>query len=93
MELTEKEQLLAKAQRLESKKLFLKAASLYQKIGEEEKAAFAFENAGAFEKAAELYKKLGNKEKEEECKKKLEQSKNQQTWADLQAAFVSDYPG
>ncbi|MCL6088555.1 MAG: CLH domain-containing protein [Candidatus Marsarchaeota archaeon] len=86
-------ELLAKAQRLEEKKLFVKAAEVYKKIGQEDKAAKAYEDGGAFEEAAGLYEKLGQKEKAEACRKKLEESKNPQTWSDLQADFVSDYPG
>ena len=86
-------ELLAKAQRLEGKQLFVKAAEIYEKLGLKDKAAFALENGGAYEKAAVLYDGLGQKEKAAECRKKAEEEKNPQTWSDLQAEFVSDYPG
>ena len=86
-------ELLAKAQRLEEKKLYVKAAEVYKKIGQEDKAAKAYEDGGAFEEAAKLFDELGRKEDAARCRKALEESKNPQTWSDLQADFVSDYPG
>lgn len=86
-------ELEAKAARLEGKKLFVKAADIYLALGQKEKAASALEQGGAYEKAAELYDSLGMKEKAAACRKTLEAEKNPQTWSDLQAEFVSDYPG
>ena len=87
------DELLAKAQRLEGKKLFVKAAEIYKTLGKLDLAANALEKGGAYEQAAELYDKLGQKEKAAACRKTLEAEKNPQTWSDLQAEFVSDYPG
>ncbi len=86
-------ELLAKAQRLEAKKLFVKAAEVYKKIGMNDKAAKAYENGGAFEEAASLFDSLGLKEDAARCRKSLEDSKNPKTWLDLQADFQQDYPG
>jgi len=88
-----KDELIAKAARLEGKKLYVKAAEVYKALGQLDKAANALELGGAHEPAAELYDKLGEKEKAAACRKRLEEEKNPQTWSDLQAEFVSDYPG
>jgi tetratricopeptide (TPR) repeat protein len=86
-------ELLAKAQRLEEKKLYVKAAEVYKKIGMNDKAAKAYEDGGAFEDAAALYEKLGQLDAAARCRKALEEAKNPQTWSDLQADFQADYPG
>ncbi|VVB56491.1 Uncharacterised protein [uncultured archaeon] len=87
------DELMAKAQRLEGKKLFVKAAEIYETIGQKDKAALALENGGAYEKAALLFDSLGRKEDAARCRKAAEAEKNPQTWSDLQAEFVSDFPG
>ncbi len=89
----ERDALLQKALRLEGKKLFVKAAEVYKKIGMNDKAAKAYENGGAFEEAASLFDSLGLKEDAARCRKALDEAKNPKTWLDLQADFVSDYPG
>ena len=86
-------ELLAKAQRLEGKKLFVKAAEIYEKLGMKDKAASALESGGAYEPAALLFDSLGRKEDAARCRKTLEAEKNPKTWDDLQTEFVSDYPG
>ena len=86
-------ELLAKAVRLEGKELFVKAAEVYRKIGLEEKAASALEKGGAFEEAALLFEKIGQPQSAVRCRKSAEEAKSSQTWSDLQADFVSDYPG
>lgn len=83
-------ELLAKAQRLEGKKLFVKAAEVYRKIGMNDKAAAALEKGGAFEEAAELFEELGQKEDAARCRKKLEEEKSIPEWSDLQADFQAD---
>ena len=88
-----KDELRAKATRLEGKKLYVKAAEIYKRIGQNDKAAKAYEDGGAYQEAATLYDSLGRKEDAERCRKTLEAGKNPQTWSDLQAEFVSDYPG
>ena len=86
-------ELLAKARRLEEKKLFVKAAEVYKKIGQDDKAASALESGGAFEEAATIFDSLDRKDDVARCRKKLEEAKNPKTWSDLQTEFVSDYPG
>ena len=90
MEADEQAQLLAKAERLEGRKLFVKAAEVYQKVGMNDKAAKAYEDGGAFEPAAALYEKIGQPEAAARCRKALEDSKSQPTWDDLQADFQAD---
>ncbi len=86
-------ELLAKAQALEGKKLFVKAAGIYEKLGMPDKAANAFESGGAWESAAILYEKLAKPDDAKRCRQKLEEEKSQTTWEDLQANFQTDYPG
>ena len=86
-------ELLAKAQRLMDKQLFVKAAEIYQKLGMYDKAASAFESGGAWESAAALFDKLGKSDDAKRCRQKLEEEKSQTTWEDLQANFQTDYPG
>ena len=90
---SERDALLQKAQRLEGKKLFVKAAEIYQKLGMNDKVAKAYEDGGAFEQAAEFYEKAGQIESAARCRKAAEEAKNPKTWLDLQADFQQDYPG
>jgi uncharacterized protein HemY len=90
---SERDVLLTKAQRLEGKKLFVKAAEVYKKINMNDKAAGALEQGGAYEEAAKLFDELGRKEDAARCRKSLEDAKNPRTWSDLQADFQQDYPG
>ena len=87
------DELLAKAQRLEGKKLYVKAAAIYEQLKMPKNAALAYESGGAWEQAATIYESLKNIEDAKRCRQKLEESKNSSTWSDLQADFVSDYPG
>lgn len=90
MEETEKRELLAKAQRLEGKMLYVKAGDIYLQIGIREKAAAAYENGGAFDKAVMQFEKLGRKEDADRCKSKLDAARSGKTWADEQAEFQQD---
>lgn len=90
---SERDALLQKARRLEGKKLFVKAAEVYKKIGNADKAAGALEQGGAYEDAAVLFDSLGRHEDAARCRKSLEEAKNPKTWSEMQADFVSDYPG
>lgn len=89
----DRDALLQKAQRLEGKKLFVKAAEIYKKLGQDDKAAKAYEDGGAFEQAAGLYEKSGQPESAARCRKSLEEAKNPKTWSEMQADFQQDYPG
>ncbi|MEM2138132.1 MAG: hypothetical protein QW568_03525 [Candidatus Anstonellaceae archaeon] len=90
MEESEKQALVAKAERLEKKMLFVKAADIYLKLEMWERAASAYEKASAFGKAADLFSKLGKNEDAERCRKKRDAAATGQTWQDLQAEFQQD---
>ncbi len=90
MDETEKQTLIEKAQRLEGRQLFVKAAEAYLEIGMEPEAAAAFEKCGAYDKAEALYKKLGLAQDAERCAKKRGESMSGTTWQDLQSEFQQD---
>lgn len=85
-----REKTLAGARALEGKRLFVKAAERYLKIGMEEPAAAAYENGGAFEKAAALFEKLGRNEDVRRCEEKKKAASDTTTWDDLQSEFQQD---
>ena len=90
MDDAEKQQLLAKAKRLEEKLMLVKAAETYLKLEMPAEAASAYEGGGAFEKAADLFAKIGKSEDAARCKSKLEAARSGRTWADEQADFQQD---
>ena len=90
MEETEKQELLAKAKRLEGKQMFVKAAEIYSTLGMDAEAAKAYESAAAFDKAIAIYTKMGKKADVERCKKKRDEASTGQTWQDMQADFQHD---
>ncbi|MCX8195341.1 MAG: hypothetical protein N3G22_04530 [Candidatus Micrarchaeota archaeon] len=92
MEESEKQALIARAAKLESRQLFVKAAEIYIKAGAELEAASAYEKAMAYDKAELLYRKLGKNEEAERCRQKREQARSEasKSWLDLQAEFQKD---
>jgi hypothetical protein len=90
MEETEKQELVAKAKRLEGKQMFVKAAEIYATLGMDADAAKAFESAAAYDKAIALYLKIGKKADAERCRKKRDEASSGQTWQDMQADFQHD---
>ncbi len=90
MEEAEKQELAAKAKRLEGKQMFVKAAEIYSKLGMDADAAKAYEAAGAFDKAIALYLKMEKKADAERCKKKRDEASTGQTWQDMQSEFQQD---
>jgi len=90
MEEAEKQELVARAKRLEEKSLFVKAAEAYLKAGMGAEAAAAYEKGGAFSLAATLFKKLGKLSDSKRCEAKRDAASTGQTWQDLQAEFQKD---
>ena len=90
MEEPEKNELLARAKRLEAKLLYGKAGEIYLSLGMEEQAAKAYETAGLFDKAILLYKKLGKKEDIARCVKKRDAGLTGSTFQSVQAEFQQD---
>lgn len=90
MEETEKQELAAKAKRLEGRQMFVKAAEIYAQLGMDGEAAKAYESAGAFDKAIALFEKMGKKEDAKRCRKKRDEASSGQTWQDMQADFQQD---
>jgi hypothetical protein len=90
MEEAEKQQLVARAQLLEKKQFFVKAAEIYLRAGLEEQAAKAYESGSAYDKAAGLFKKLGKEEDARRCQAKRDAGATGQTWQDLQSEFQQD---
>ncbi|MFA6489182.1 MAG: hypothetical protein WCT52_00710 [Candidatus Micrarchaeia archaeon] len=90
MEETGKQELLAKAKRLEGKQMFVKAAEIYSSIEMDAEAAKAYESAGAFDKAIAIFEKTGKKEDAARCRKKRDAASSGQTWQDMQADFQHD---
>ena len=90
MEETEKQELMAKAKRLEGKQMFVKAAEIYASLGMGIEAAKAFESASAYDKAIALFEKAGKKEDAVRCRKKRDAASTGQTWQDMQADFQHD---
>ncbi len=89
---TDESGLLAKAARLEEKRLFIKAADIYERLGRMEKAATAYEAGGDFERAASRFEKLGRDEDAKRCRQKKEAASQTETWDDLHAKFQADLP-
>ena len=90
MEGEEKEKLIARAQRLEGKMLFVKAADAYIAAGREREAASAFEKGSAFYKACALFKKLGMDADAKRCSEKRDAGSSGRSWQDEQADFQKD---
>lgn len=90
MDAKDKEKLLARAEKLEAKLLFVKAAEIYLSLSMEQKAAVAFEKGGDYSKAAEIFEKLGFKSDAERCRRLRDSSASATTWYDLQAEFQKD---
>lgn len=90
MEEAEKQELLAKAKRLEGKQMLVKAAEIYATLGMEADAARAFEAAASFDKAIALYLKMGKPEDAARCRKKRDEASTGQTWQDMQSDFQHD---
>ena len=92
MDEQDKQLLVEKAKRLESKQLFVKAADYFLKADMESEAASAYEKAMAYGKAEALFKKLGKAEDAARCKGKREKSSSDagKSWLDLQSEFQKD---
>jgi len=90
MEEAEKQELLAKAKRLEGKLLYVKAAEIYLKLSDEKSAASTYEKGGDLSKAAGLFEKIGKKGDAERCRKKRDAAATGQTWQDMQSDFQKD---
>jgi len=87
----EKQELLAKAQRLEKKQLYVKAAEIYAKIGDEEKAAHTYETACDFRKAEALFIKLEKTDDAKRChKKRIGAISDGSTWDDMHKKYQDE---
>ncbi len=82
-----KDELIAKAKRLESKLLYVKAALIYAKLGMDKEAGFAYETASDYAKAIGHFKKANCKEDVKRCEEKISGTNNGKTWQDLQKEF------
>ncbi len=85
-----KDELIAKAKRLEGKLLYVKAAGIYAKLGMDKEAGQAFETASDFTHAIEHFKKAGCKDDVKRCEGKMGASNNGKTWQDLQKEFQDE---
>lgn len=90
MDDAEKTQLLAKAKRLESRMLYVKAAEIYLPLAMEAEAASAYERGGAYDKASALFEKMGKKEDAARCRRLRDENSTGATWQDTQAEFQKD---
>jgi hypothetical protein len=79
-----------KAEKLEMKGKFDKAALLYLEAGFKEKAASAYEKGTYYQKAVDIYAEIGKLEDAERCKGKLKKSNSYETWEDEQHSFQQD---
>jgi len=84
------QQIILRANSLEKKQLYVKAAELYLQAGEEGKAAKAYETGCAYDKAILLFKKMGKKEDVARCEKKRDAASSGGSWLDLQSEFQKD---
>lgn len=82
--------LVARAEALEKKQLFVKAAECYLKAGMKDKAAGAYEAGYAFKEAEGLYLELNRPEDAERCRKKGSETSTG-TWSDEQARFQREW--
>ncbi len=86
----EKQAMLLRAAALEKRQLYVKAAELYLRAGEEGKAAGAYEEGCAYDKAIALFKKMGKEEDIARCGKKRDAASTGGSWLDMQSEFQKD---
>lgn len=82
---------VSKAEELEKKQLFVKAAEYYLKAGFKEKAAKAYESGFSFKEAEALYTELGKIDDAKRCREKQKPGSAPVTWGDEQASFQKDW--
>ncbi|MFA5105552.1 MAG: hypothetical protein WC506_01190 [Candidatus Micrarchaeia archaeon] len=85
-----REQLIAKAKRLESKLLYAKSGDIYAKLGMDKEAGQAYETAGDLKRAIEYFKKAGCGEDVKRCEQNLKEKASGKTWQDLQKEFQDE---
>gem|GEM_PF-1075879 len=88
---SEKKELAAKAKRLEKKQLFVKAAEIYLKVGDKEKAASAYESACDYKKAEAIFMELGCESDAARCRdKRINSISDGSTWETLQKKYQDE---
>ena len=85
------ENLVGKAESLEKRQKFSKAAELYLEAGMKEKAAEAYEKGCAYSKAADIYEELGRAEDAGRCREKHRKANKYETWEDEQKNFQKEW--
>lgn len=87
--MAENSELVARAEKLESKQKFGKAAELYMEAGMKEKAAGAYEKGFDYRRAEKIYDEIGKTEDAERCREKYR--KSTETWEDEQKSFQQEF--
>ncbi len=83
--------LVAKAESLERKGKFAKAADYFIKAGFPERAAATYEKGCDYKKAQELYLEAGKSDDAERCGEKLRKSQKYESFEEEQSKFQQDF--
>jgi hypothetical protein len=83
--------LVARAEALEKRQNFVKAADTYMQAGMKEKAAEVYEKGCDYSKAAGVYEELGRSEDAERCREKHKKANSYGTWEDEQKNFQQEF--